>query len=179
MNTLHIYAAQDIFKHASSDNVITYFTHTHTHIQLCAATIPNQGTGSLNTNSWNKTLVWKSTYIYICSMKGHLRDALLRFRAGVSLIKAHRFWFKPGADTLCPFCPHETEDELHVLCKCTMYNNIRPDFLRLGGLQDNVPYYSIRETTNQCHLQQTALFLIKAEKMRQITDWLIWNSRGI
>ena len=28
---------------------------------------------------------------YICSVKGHLRDALLRFRAGVSWIKAHRF----------------------------------------------------------------------------------------
>ena len=67
--------------------------------------------------------------VYICSMKSHLRDALLRFRAGVSWIKAHRFRFKPGADTSCPFCPHETEDELHVLCKCTTYNNIRPDFL--------------------------------------------------
>ena len=41
-------------------------------------------------------------------MKGHLRDAL-RFRAGVSWIKPHRFRFKPGADTSCPFCPHETE----------------------------------------------------------------------
>ena len=30
---------------------------------------------------------------YICSMKGHFRDALLRFRAGVSWIKAHRFPF--------------------------------------------------------------------------------------
>ena len=127
MNTLHIYAAQYIFKHASSDNVFTYFTHTHacmhahTHvcIQLCATTTPIQMTGSLNTN---KTLAWKSVYIYIyiCLMKGHLRDALLKFRAGVSWIKAYRFRFKPGADTLCPFCPHQTEDELHVLCKCTM-----------------------------------------------------------
>ena len=34
MNTLHIYAAQYIFKHASSDKVFTCFTpppHTHTH----------------------------------------------------------------------------------------------------------------------------------------------------
>ena len=59
---------------------------------------------------------------YICLMKGHFRDALIRFRAGVSWIKAHRFRFKPGADTSCPFCPHETDDELHVLCKCTTYN---------------------------------------------------------
>ena len=107
---------------------------------------------------------------YICSMKGHLRDALLRFRAGVSWIKAHIFCFKPGADTSCPFCPHETEDGLHVLCKCTTYNNIRPDFLRRDGLRSSVPYHSVMETTNQCRLQQIALFLIKAGKMRQITD---------
>ena len=107
---------------------------------------------------------------YLSSMKGHSRDALLRYRAGVSWIKAHRFRFKPGADTSCPFCPHETEEELHVLCKCTMYNNIRPDFLRRDGLRSSVPYHSDMETTNQCRLQQTALFLIKAGKMRQITD---------
>ena len=114
---------------------------------------------------------------YICSMKGHLRDALLKFRAGVSWIKAHRFRFKPGADTSCPFCPHETEDELHVLCKCTTYNNIRHGFLRRDGLWSSVPYHSVMETTNQCRLQQIALFLIKAGKMRQITD-LSWNSSG-
>ena len=107
---------------------------------------------------------------YICSMKGHFRDALLRFRAGVSWIKAHRFRFKPGADTSCPFFPHETEDELHVLCKCTTYNNIRPDFLRRDGLRSSVPYHSVMDTTNQCRLQQIALFLIKAGKMRQITE---------
>ena len=100
--------------------------------------------------------------------------ALLRFRAGVPWIKAHRFRFKPGADTSCPFCPYETEDELHVLCKCTTYNDIRPDFLRRDGLRSSVPYHSVMETTNQCRLQQTALFLIKAGKMR-----LIWNSSGI
>ena len=105
-------------------------------------------------------------------MKGHLRDALLRFRAGVSWIKAHRFRFKPGADTWCPFCPHETEDDLHVLCKCTTYNNIRPDFLRRDGLRSSVPYHSVIDTTNQRRLQRTALFLSKAGKMRQTTDWV-------
>ena len=104
-------------------------------------------------------------------MKGHLRDALLRFKAGVSWIKAHRFRFKPGADTSCPFCSHETEDELHVLCKCTTYNNIRSDFLRRDGLWSSVPYHLVMETTNQCRLQQVAWFLIKAGKTRQITDW--------
>ena len=107
---------------------------------------------------------------YICSMKGHLRDALLRFRAGVSWIKAHRFRFNPGADTSCRFCPHETKDELHVLCKRTMYNIIRPDFLRRDGLQCSVPYHLVIKTTNQCRLQQIALFLTKAGKMRQVTD---------
>ena len=91
---------------------------------------------------------------YICLMKSHLRDALLRFRAGVSWIKAHRFRFKPGADTSCPFCAHETEDEL----------------LRRDGLRSSVPYHSVMEATNQCRLQQIALFLVKAWKMRQITD---------
>ena len=77
---------------------------------------------------------------YICSVKGYFTDALLRFRAGVSWIKAHRFRFKPGADTSRPFCPHETEDELHVLCKCTTYNNIRPDLLRGDSLRGSVSW---------------------------------------
>ena len=77
---------------------------------------------------------------YISSVKGHFRDALLRFRAGVSWIKAHSFRFNPGTDTSCPFCPHETEDELHVLflfcffCLLLlflqMHNHIRPDFFK-------------------------------------------------
>ena len=107
---------------------------------------------------------------YICLIKEHYRDALLRFRAGMSWIKARSFRFKPGADTSCPFCPHETKDELHVLCKCTTYNNIRPDILRRDGLQGSVPYHSVIETTKQCRLQRIALFLSKAGKMRQITD---------
>ena len=85
--------------------------------------------------------------------------------------QSHSFRFNPGADTSCPFFPHETEDEQHVLCKCTTNNNIRPDLLRRDGLRGGVSYHSVMETTNQCRLQQTALFLIKAGKM-------IWNSRG-
>ena len=98
---------------------------------------------------------------YICSMKGHLRDALLRFRAGVSWIKAHRFRFKPVLPT---------RDRGRTACSVQMYNNIRPDFLRHYGLRSSVPYHSVMEATNQCCLQQFALFLIKAGKMRQITD---------
>ena len=88
----------------------------------------------------------------------------------MSCIKAHRFRFKPGADTSCLFCSHETEDELHVLCKCTTYSNIRPEFLRRDGLRSSVPHHSVMETAKQCRLQQIPLFLIKAGKMRQITE---------
>ena len=61
------------------------------------------------------------------------------------------------------------------ICGCGLsinasLNYIRPDFLRRDGLQSGVPYHSVMETTNQCCLQQNALFLIKAGKMRQITD---------
>ena len=57
----------------------------------------------------------------ICSMKGHLRDPLLRFRAGVLWIKAHRFRFKPGADTLImPVLP--TPDRGRTACSVQMYN---------------------------------------------------------
>ena len=69
----------------------------------------------------------------------------------------------------CPLT-RVSKTELHVLCKCTMHNNIRPDFLRRDGLRSSVPYHSVIETTNQCRLQQIALFLIMAGEMRQITD---------
>ena len=47
---------------------------------------------------------------YICSMKRNLRDELLKFRAGVSRVKMHKFRFTPGSDSSCPFCPDQKED---------------------------------------------------------------------
>ena len=41
-----------------------------------------------------------------------------------------------------------TEDELHVLCKCTTYNNIRPDLLRRDSRRGSVSYLSGMQTNN-------------------------------
>ena len=38
MDKLHIYAAQYIFKHASSENIFNYFTHACTHACVCTHT---------------------------------------------------------------------------------------------------------------------------------------------
>ena len=72
-------------------------------------------------------------------MKGNFRDALLKFRDGVFWVQMRKFRFTPGSDFSCPFCPDQEEDEIHVLCECAEYDNIRPDLL----WRESVPMRSV------------------------------------
>ena len=118
----------------------------------------------LNTKSWNKTLVWKRTYVqWKDTSETHYKDFGQECRGS-----------KPTVSVLIPeLIPHarfaHTRQRMNCMF-CATYNNIGPYFLRRDGLRGSVSYHSVMKTTNQCRLQQIALFLIKAGKMRQITD---------
>ena len=59
-----------------------------------------------------------------------VRNALIRFRLGVSCLKTHRFRFgpRPISDNnalVCPFCPGTEETELHFMLVCPKYVELR------------------------------------------------------
>ena len=61
------------------------------------------------------------------------RDALIRFRLGISDINVHKNRYKAsdlptGND--CPFCPGVEENECRLCFKCSVYNDIRPDVMK-------------------------------------------------
>ena len=60
------------------------------------------------------------------------KQALTRFRMGVSEINAHRFRFNPNRDLLmCQFCKNKEieESELHVILICPLYKHIRQIYI--------------------------------------------------
>ena len=59
-----------------------------------------------------------------------LANTLAKFRMGVSSINAHRHKFNNNPNSrLCPFCSTQTEDEIHIVFLCPVYENIRIQYL--------------------------------------------------
>ena len=58
------------------------------------------------------------------------RDALLKFRLGVSCLKSHKLRYNkdPNISLDCPFCK-ETETEIHFLLKCPKYAELREQLI--------------------------------------------------
>ena len=102
------------------------------------------------------------------------RDALVRFRLGVSNIQKHRNRFirdiTPGMND-CPFCPQTTEDELHVLFHCPKYSSLRPDCYK------SVPQHLQQQRLSEAlacrqasRTRQLAWFLFKAFEVREAVE---------
>lgn len=74
-----------------------------------------------------KPLIETELYLRNPNLKIHLRNALVKFRLGVSEINYHRFKFSLNNDLKkCPFCIIDYyEDEKHVLFVCPLYEQIR------------------------------------------------------
>ena len=88
---------------------------------------------------------------YICPVKEHPRDALLRFRAAQECRGSK---------------PTDSVSTLELIPHAGFAHTRQ----RRDVLQGSVPYHLVIKTTNQYRLQQIALFLTKARKMRQVTD---------
>ena len=84
-------------------------------------------------NRTSKSYLVSENY-WSCIRTRIFRDALVRFRLGVSEIVTHKHWYCRGvseeADINCPFCTVESEDECHFLFRRKKYSIFRPSNLK-------------------------------------------------
>ena len=69
---------------------------------------------------------------YLCIIKkAVLRRNLIRFRLGVSPLKAHRLRYtdRSQGNYACPFCKDSDETEIHFLFVCPKYKTLRETYL--------------------------------------------------
>jgi len=76
-----------------------------------------------------KCLFTHENYVDIINVNIY-RNALTRFRLGVSPFNAHRKRYSSTETTReCPFCPGNIEDEVHVVFLCQAYKSIRRQYI--------------------------------------------------
>ena len=130
--------------------------------------------GMRNSNCYEQYRSYKmflvpERYFADIQIKG-FRDALVRFRLGVSDIATHRNRFirnpAPGTND-CKFCPGQTENERHVLFHCSAYNDIRPLPLQIEGDQETNVFLMLMSAIEPQLTKQLAWFLFKCSRIRQ------------
>jgi hypothetical protein len=68
------------------------------------------------------------------------RDALIKFRLGISPIRAHKLRYRKDVlprHLVCPLCKSAEEDEKHVLFHCRAYDDLRRDVIVLSPAAEN------------------------------------------
>ena len=79
---------------------------------------------------WFKTLIKDETYLDFVWVKC-FRDALIRFRLGITELKTHKNRYNSHvADNNCPFCKAVEQNEYHFLFHCEKYETVRPENLK-------------------------------------------------
>ena len=94
----------------------------------------------------------------------YFRAAVTQVRFGVLPINnnLHRYSIAPE-DRNCPFCISETENEIHVIFECPMYNDIRIKFLKDSS---NLPLQLLLEARVDRHINNLAKFVFHTVKKR-------------
>lgn len=88
------------------------------------------------------------------------RTALARFRLGVSPFNAHRHRYSLSVDSrMCPFCPEQIEDEVHVVFECSSYTDIRRRYI--PQLNDDVNKHDLILSTLKCNTEGEMISLAK------------------
>ena len=97
------------------------------------------------------------------------RDALIRFRLGISDINVHKNRCKAsvyGND--CPFCPGVEENECHLCFKCSMYNDIRPDVMKnVEPYQESALLARLMYSRDDGTIRKIACYMFKALELRK------------
>ena len=91
------------------------------------------------------------------------RSAFSRFRCGVAPIRLEtgRYERLSEAERVCPFCSTEVENELHVVIKCPLYNDIRYNLFEKAKLID-VNFSTLTD-------EQKLIFVFKTKDMIRIS----------
>ena len=99
------------------------------------------------------------------------RDALIRFRLGISDITVHKNRYKAndlpvGNDS--SFCSGVEENEYHLCFKCSMYNGIRPNVMKnIEPYQESAQQAWLMYSTDDGTIKKTARYLFKAFELRK------------
>ena len=102
------------------------------------------------------------------------RSAMAQFRFGILPlnIETGRFRNQPVQDRLCTLCEfNEIEDECHFLFKCSLYNDLRNDWIR--NITDKTPDFVEMDTTTKfkvifaIHHRITAKFILRSYNIRK------------
>ena len=100
------------------------------------------------------------------------RNALIRFRLGVSRLKTHNFRFAKAnqKDFACPFCKDVEESELHFALVCPAYDELRYYYIphKFFRCPSRQKLAILLATENRTLLMQLAKFLSAAFAKRDM-----------
>ena len=116
-----------------------------------------------------KSLIETERFLIDNSLIKPYRDALIKFRLGVSQIRSHRYKFCKSVSLMyCPFCPNVKEDEMHILFACPLYVDIRKECIPQKYLSNCNRYVISILLSNHKYTLTVAKFLYIAFKKRKL-----------
>ena len=142
---------------------------------------------NIQNRAWKKALPKKPKLRTYCTFKEDLsvenyvkynltpseRSAMAQLRFGILPlnIETGRFRNQPVQDRLCTLCEfNEIEDEGHFLFKCSLYNDLRNDWIR--NITDKTPDFVEMDTTTKfkvilgIHHRITAKFILRSYNLK-------------
>ena len=114
-----------------------------------------------------KTSIKYETYLVFVRVKC-FRDALIRFRLGITELKMHKnIYISHVADNNCPFCKVVEENEYHFLFHCEKYDTVRPEKCKcIKRHEENWKFSEIMLCEEPASTKQLAWFVFKAFEIR-------------
>ena len=97
------------------------------------------------------------------------RDVLIKLRMGVLPLNANRFRYahENASKILCSFCETEIEDEVHFICFCPLYKELRQKYIH-RYLQTEHSFTLLLQCHEKSSNQNLAFFVFHARKKRDI-----------
>ena len=116
-----------------------------------------------------KNVFTREPYLYVID-KQIFRDAMIRFRAGVSPLYVHRHRYSNDAPDsfICPSCKEEDEDEEHFLFRCPAYEEVRKRFIfRVFDPMYHIDVDDILASDKVDTIRSASMYLFHAFRHRQ------------
>ena len=88
------------------------------------------------------------------------RDALIKLRMGVLPLNENRFRYahENASKILCTFCETDVEDEIHFICFCPLYKELRQKYIH-RYLQTEHSFTLLMQRHEKSSSQKLAFFL--------------------
>ena len=117
-----------------------------------------------------KTVSGVEPYL-LMELNRHVRNALTKFRLGISDIAVHASRYKSccADDMKCPVCKSPVETEVHFALCCTAFEDLRKKFVpsKFCNFPDVFDLIQLLSTSNESMLKNFAVYLYTAFKRRK------------